>query len=281
MSESGSDSARRQLALAHLTFLDATPPRLVGLAAQAGFDAVGLRLHPSRVDEQPYPMVGNSAMRRETLAALRDTGIQVLDIEVIKLRPALDVKGLQSMLDASEELGARYLLVNGEDDNLDRSAEQLAALGEMAARHRMQVGVEFMVYSSIRSMSAAAELVRRVGRDDVFVVLDTLHFDRAGHQPGDIAQLGEGVVRYLQLADGDAARPPRERAAQEARTARRVPGEGAIPLEEILGQFANDLPLSVEVPNVEETLREGEEARARRILSATRALLGRAGPAHR
>ena len=78
--------AGRLLSISHLTVLDAAPPELVTAAADAGFDAVGIRVWPA-ADEPAYPVLGDTPMIRETVARLADTGTRVLDVEVLRLGP--------------------------------------------------------------------------------------------------------------------------------------------------------------------------------------------------
>ncbi|HEY9183445.1 MAG TPA: sugar phosphate isomerase/epimerase, partial [Gammaproteobacteria bacterium] len=81
-------SPRRELSLAHLTVLDATPPELVTVAAAAGFRMVGLRLTATpSVGVPPYDMLGNTPVMRETLRRLADTGVSVLDVEFLRFEP--------------------------------------------------------------------------------------------------------------------------------------------------------------------------------------------------
>ncbi len=66
----------RELSLAHLSVLDATPPELVTVAAQAGFRKIGIRLSATpSVGVPPYDMLGDTPVLRETLARLADTGL--------------------------------------------------------------------------------------------------------------------------------------------------------------------------------------------------------------
>src|SRR4051812_38922587 len=80
------NAPRRLLSISHLTALNATPPELVSAAADAGFDAVGIRVWPAG-DEPAFPVLGDTPMMRDTLSRLADTGVLVLDVEVLRLRP--------------------------------------------------------------------------------------------------------------------------------------------------------------------------------------------------
>src|SRR6202012_5951900 len=80
----------RPLAVAHLTALDVAPVPWVRLAAGAGFDAVGLRMHPAVPGGVAYPMASGSAALHELRDALAGEGIAVHDVEFISFVPALD-----------------------------------------------------------------------------------------------------------------------------------------------------------------------------------------------
>ena len=69
-----SKTTSRSLSLAHLTVLEATPPQLVTLASDAGFDQVGLRIYANpSVGATPYNLLGDTPMMRET--SFSETGM--------------------------------------------------------------------------------------------------------------------------------------------------------------------------------------------------------------
>lgn len=128
---------RHPLSVAHLSALHVAPPTLVRHAAAAGFDMVGaLRLTPTS-DGRGHPMLGDPAMRRATVTALRDTGLTVLDVEVVRLRPRTDVRAAEPLLEAGAELGARFLLTTVEDPDPPSRAESLGALPATGWRRAM------------------------------------------------------------------------------------------------------------------------------------------------
>ena len=75
------------LSLAHLTVLDLPPPAVIRVAAEAGCQAVGLRLLPVAPGAAGYPLQDDPAMFRETLAAMAATEVAVADLEIVMLRP--------------------------------------------------------------------------------------------------------------------------------------------------------------------------------------------------
>jgi len=51
-----------QVGIDHLTLLQVSPPDLVVIASEAGFDAIGLRVGTAGPGEEPYPIAIGSPM---------------------------------------------------------------------------------------------------------------------------------------------------------------------------------------------------------------------------
>jgi hypothetical protein len=73
--------------IGHLTMLDAAPPDWVSLAHDVGFDAVGIRAAAIGPTEEEWPMRAGSPMLAETLRRMDDTGVRVLDAELVRIDP--------------------------------------------------------------------------------------------------------------------------------------------------------------------------------------------------
>jgi len=237
-----------RLSLAHLGMLDASPPLLIEAAHAAGFRGVGLRLNPARPGESPFPMQVGGAMLRETLARMRDLGVGVHDVEVIRITPGFDADSLEGVLASAQELGARLLMVNVDDVDLSRAAHHIARLAERAHAHGLALGLEFMVYTAARSLAVARELLDAAGSETVGILVDALHFFRAGCAPEDMAdpRIDHG---FMQINDAPAHRHPGLSASEEGRAHRLFPGEGALPLHCLLAYLSPGAILSVEAPS--------------------------------
>jgi sugar phosphate isomerase/epimerase len=256
---------QRVLALDHLTLLDIAPPDFVALAAGAGFDAVGLRIAPATADESPWPMSPGSRMLADTVARCRDTGVTVLDTETIRLTPRTDLAAAEAVLQAAAELNAPHLTTIGEDPDLARLSERFAELTRMAAPYGVRPLIEFMAYKTVRTLNDAVAIAARSGGGGV--LLDALHIQRCGADIGRIARTDRGLLGYVQLCDapleppveaglpGDLVLPRGQTpdggaAALEARAGRLLPGEGALPLTELLSALPAALPVAVEAPRL-------------------------------
>jgi hypothetical protein len=73
--------------LAHLTVLNLPPPEMIRVAARTGHHYVGLRMIAVTDTTPGYPLMHEPAMMRDTVAALANTGVRVLDIEFVKITP--------------------------------------------------------------------------------------------------------------------------------------------------------------------------------------------------
>jgi sugar phosphate isomerase/epimerase len=238
-----------ELSLAYLTVAGTAPPRMVEIAAYAGFRHVGLRLAPARRGEQPWPLRPGTSMLRETQARLQALNVRVHDVEVVRLRPDLDVAALAPVLEAAQALGARWLLVNGDDPDPARSAAHLHALCDAAAAHGLRVGVEFMVYTALSSLAQARALVQAAQHPAAFVVMDTLHCARAGATPQDMGRVPELARGFAQINDAPRQRHPGSSPSEEGRAYRLLPGEGDLPVGDYVRQLDAGAVLSVESPH--------------------------------
>ncbi|MDR5739608.1 MULTISPECIES: sugar phosphate isomerase/epimerase [unclassified Caballeronia] len=260
----------RKLSLSALTVLELTPPQMVECAAQAGYDFVGLRLLPATETEVRHEIVGATPLKRETLAALRDTGIGVLDTEILRLRPDTNVADYAPMLDTAAELGARFVLVAGNDPDEARTADRLAQLCDLAKPYGLAPSLEPMPWTDVKDIVQGARIVQAAGRANTGLIVDPIHFDRAGSSVETLRALPREYFGYLQFCDAPAERPADlATLLHQARCARRVPGEGGIDLAAILRALPDHLPLSVEAPMDEWARTATALERAKRLREAT------------
>jgi sugar phosphate isomerase/epimerase len=266
--------SRRKLSLSALTVLELTPPQMVTCAAQAGYDFVGLRLLPATQTEVRHDIVGRTPLMRETLAALKDTGIGVLDAEILRLKPETNVADYEPMLATAAEFGARFVLVAANDPDETRAAERLAQLCDLAGPYALSPCIEPMPWTDAKNLAQGARIVSAARRPNTGLIVDPIHFDRAGDSPDALRALPRDWFGYLQFCDAPAARPADlDTLLYQARCERAIPGEGGIDLTGILRALPDDLPLSVECPL--ETWSRSADAltRARRLRDATLAVL--------
>jgi sugar phosphate isomerase/epimerase len=265
------------LCLAHLTLIELAPPQLVLSAADAGFSHVGIRLAPASPTERQHPMLGGTAMMRETLACMRDRNVAVHDVELVRLTGASDVARFEPLLAAGAELGARQVLVGGDDADEARLAERLRELAELGARYGLRVGLEFMPWRGIRDLPSALRVVQQAGIGGVIV--DAIHLDRSGGTSADVAAIPAGQWAWFQVCDAPAQRPAsEEELLYQARQARLAPGQGGLDLLGMLRAIPRDSVVSIEAPLHGRPGLLPPVERARMLRQATLDLLEAAGP---
>jgi sugar phosphate isomerase/epimerase len=247
-----SPPAARTLSLAHLTILDTTPPELVTVAAAAGFQTVGIRLTATpSVGVPPYDCLREGPMLRETLARLADTGVCVLDTEFLRFEPEQPVGVPEGFLEVSARLGAQHVLVMSAEPKEARTLQRFGELCDRAAAYGLTVGLEFAVYTGVRTLTHAADVVARSKRANASIIIDALHFSRSGGLPAHVAQVDPALLPYAQLCDAGPDMPaPTDTPAliREARTGRLLPGEGVLPLKALVAALPVGVPLAIEAP---------------------------------
>lgn len=234
--------------MAHLSLIETPPETLIGIAAASGFDLVDLRLSPATPADTRYTDSERRALCRRLIPLLRDIGLRVWDVEIIRIHEQTDPQDHLPLLEAAALLGASRVKLVCDCDDHARAAGLLGQLCEHAASFGLTLDLEFMVFSGVKSLAAAVGLVAAVDRPDLLVLVDALHWMRARD---DLASLRAAAARlgYVQLCDGPLIAPVGRKALiQEARTSRLVPGEGEFPLEELLHAMPPDCVASLEVP---------------------------------
>jgi sugar phosphate isomerase/epimerase len=277
-----SATTRHPISLAHLTVLDTTPPELVTVAAAAGFRTIGIRLTATpSVGVPPYTdeMLRGGPLLRETLARLADTGVSVLDTEFLRFEPEHPVGIPEGFLEVSARLGARHVLVMSAEPDEARTLERFGELCERAAAYGLRVGLEFAIYTGVRTLAHAAQIVARSKRPNASVLIDALHFSRSGGLPAHVASIDPSLLRYAQICDAGPDMPgagDTPALIREARTGRLLPGEGVLPLVDLVAALPAGVPLAVEAP-CRATAELPALERARRAHRALAALVERAG----
>jgi sugar phosphate isomerase/epimerase len=272
-----SQAQSRALSLSALTALELAPPQMVQCAADAGYDFVGLRLLPATDHEVRHDIVGDTPLRRETLAVLKDTGMRVLDVEIIRLKPETDVASFKPMLETAAELGARYVLVAGNDADEARTVDNLGKLCDLAAPLGLSPSLEPMPWTDVKNITQGARVVKASGKRNTGLIIDPLHFDRAACSLDELRSLPRDYFGYVQFCDAPAERPTDlDTLLFQARCERMIPGEGGLDLAGILRALPDHLPVSIEVPTEQWAKTTPAVERARRLREATLAVIEQA-----
>jgi len=267
------NGSERSFGLAYLTLAPLPAPVIIAVAAEAGYDFVGLRVQPFSADAPPLHMEPGSALLAESVRRLRDTGMRVLDIEMVVLTERSHSSDWRPLLEAGAELGASLISVAIADEDPERARDHLAELTSDASPFGLRPALEPISYQRVNSLADAESLARATG---AALVLDPLHLARTGTSVEAVQALPSDLVPVLQLCDAPAAAPSGGLPADlqfEARSHRLAPGAGELPLRDLVRAVAPGTPISVEVPDIalHETMSDVEFAR--RNLAAATALV--------
>ncbi len=257
----------RLVSLAAGTILDASPADAVGIAARAGFGAVGIWYDHEKWTPQTPRLV------REQLDS---HGIVALDIEPIMLSSKGDFGN--EIVDAAQEIGVHNILVASREGDPARVAARLHELAERLGYSPIKLVLEFLPVLAIKTFAEAVAIVRSVAHPAVGVLIDSLHLARSGTKLAEVNEVfatEPQLLPYLQICDAPLtlSEPTFETLLYEALHGRLLPGDGDLPVTELLRAVMH-VPVSLEVRS--EALRTtypDPNERARVVFAATSKIL--------
>jgi len=240
-----------RLSLAQLTAIGLTTPEIIYLAAELGCEGVAINPGIIPVDlGGPVSRLDNDpAMRKATAKALADTGVKMDLMDAVGLTPEFSFDANKTQLEIFGELGATMFNIAVLDAEQARVEENLAAVCELAAKIGMQPLIEFFgLGGCVPSLASAMALIETGRFTNLKLLIDTLHLARAGETPADLAKIDRALIGAAQICDGPVAYPGFDEYLYEALYERGIPGEGELPLVELLRIFPPDIIVSPEVP---------------------------------
>jgi len=188
----------------------------------------------------------------------------------------------QRLIPIAASIGARSLTVvefYGARVELDAAAEAFAAVCDLAAAQGLLVHLEFLPWAGIPDLRSGWEVVRRAGRANGGLLVDSWHFFRSGSTLEALRGIPGDRVLGVQLDDAPAL--PEADLAQETQHRRLLPGEGSFDLAGLvrtLDEIGSRAPLGVEIFS-DELASQPIDAIARRAAEATRRVVALArGP---
>ena len=267
----------RPISLAALTVLDVSPANQVLCAAKAGYSHVGIRLVPATPTETQYDMIGDTPMIREVEANLKATGVKVLDIEILRIKPDTRAVNWKAFFETGARLGATQVLCAGNDPDINRLTDNYAELCELAHPYGLNLSIEPMPWCNVSTVKQQGEILRKINRPNAGCLVDPIHFYRAKNDYKDIDNLPAGSLKYCQMCDiTDYSN--NARALMQGGTFYDLvdPGTGAADLVQLLKHLPN-LPISIEACNANLALTMSPLDRARMYLEDMVAVLNAAG----
>lgn len=219
-----------------------SPVDMARIAGEAGYNAVGLWVEPG-INWHPET---TSKVR----AALDQFSLVPLDVEVIWLQPGADPDPVHHQIIAiGGELGARNCLIVSSEPDRDNTKRLYEDLCQHAEAAGLRACLEYMGITEIKTLDDALDVVSAVDHPSGGILVDAFHHERVGHAPEKISEIPRQWLSYVQLCD----MPDRgivmdyHAYLTDALDGRLAPGEGAVPLAEMMAALPADLPVSLEI----------------------------------
>ncbi len=267
---------RRKTSLSFLTGLGVAPEEAVLAAAEAGYDYLGFRLMPAVPGGLAYALMDEPTRVKTLLNLMEDKGVAVFDIEMIRIGPDFDPEPYLPFLDCSAQLGARAILVAGDDTDEIRLTHSFVKLCEAARPFGLSMDLEFMPQSELRDLAAATRVLTAADQPNQGVIIDTLHVSRSCSTIEEIAAVPRKWLHYAQICDAPAKIPEnRDELNYAARHERLLPGDGELNLAGMFEALPANIPVAVEIPNDRQSRGLSATEWARRALIASNAVLER------
>lgn len=215
--------------------------------------------------------------------------LSINSIEHVTFRPPAEFEAIKAECEELSALAAELrcpyiVVVPGRlpeqapslEEIIDESVRVLTELSDIAGRHGIGLGFEFLGQTdcSVQTLELADEIVRRVDRPNVGLVIDSFHFYAGGSTFDMIEGIAPESLFIFHI--NDAENLPREQLRDSHRL---LPGLGILPLAEMSQAFKRigyDRVASVEIFRPEywesDPLKLALEAKAatERVLGMTR-----------
>ncbi|WP_337269964.1 sugar phosphate isomerase/epimerase family protein [Oryzifoliimicrobium ureilyticus] len=240
--------AGRPIGVAHFSAISLPPSDFARAAAAAGFSRIGLRLHPAFPGAPYYALPVGSSAAKELKALLNGEALEVFDIEFFVIDPSFDASLLEPILAAAANLGAKRLSVCGDDPEQDRLQSNFAEFCRLASQYGLAVDIENMGWRTVKTFDDCVKLINMISAPNAGALVDAVHFFRNGGTLKSLSAEPE-KVSHVQLCDVAGPAPATAEAMiAEARSQRLAPGEGQLPLGELMTVVGERALVSVEVP---------------------------------
>jgi sugar phosphate isomerase/epimerase len=239
-----------RLGIGFLSVFALPPVELVDLAADLGCPHIstvvqGQALVP--LDFRPYSLREDAALRRDLLAAMDHRGVTISLGDGFLVLPGAEMRTFSADLDVLAELGVPWINTVSLDPDLSRTFDHFAALAELAAQRNIRTAVEPVPGLTVGDLPTALAAVEHVARPDFRLLIDTMHLVRSGSGADDLAAVNPGHIGYAQLND-TTLQPRLDNYMEEAMFERMVPGEGELPLHDLLSALPPSIVIELEVP---------------------------------
>ena len=243
----------RPIIVHQLNAVGVTPAVFIGIAADNdchrvtvfGFD--GGRVLPRANSGLTYPTTLTADMKDEALRVMADRDVAIDGVEFFPLVADVDFELYKPALAMAAELGASRAVTHIfiEDDSL--VVDRLGEFCDLARAEGLKVTSEFCPLTPGNpSLERAVWLVDQVGADNFGIGVDMLHVVRSGATAADLAALDPRYFGVVQVCDAFGTGVSSDYIKDVHN--REVPGQGDLPLRDLLNAVPAAMPIEVEVP---------------------------------
>ncbi len=275
------------IALGCANVVQADLPELIELAARHGF---------RRISARPYTFakaLHDGVTEQELQRQLTDAGVEVtvMDGLIRSLPGAADLDSLDPALRAvltpdavspldeetcfrsAEVLGAPIVNIPSafcDAAPLGQTADAVRGICRRAAARGLRISLEFVPNTGLPDLAFTQAVLQACGEPNCAIMLDVFHLDRSGGTVQDVRRLPPDAIAGVHLSDRV---PPPPGSAYEPQRGRLMPGEGRLPLRELVEAALDNSPgayLEIEVLNQELAALPADAVAARLAAAAKR-----------
>jgi sugar phosphate isomerase/epimerase len=245
---------RDRLGIDFISVLAMPPLEHIRLAAELGCHRISLAPAPFTANPHgygPWSLRDDAALRGEVKAALAGEGVALSLGEGFLIWPSAGMEIVEGDLDLFAELGCERVNVVVVEPDRSAAVDQLGSFARLANQRGLKGTLEFMPGTVFGDFAAALAARTEVGDSNLSLLVDTMHFGCSGSSSAQLAACDPAAIGYLQICDARLdAFDDMAAYGQMAKHNRLPPGEGELPLQEILAAAPRDLPVGIELPRL-------------------------------
>ena len=143
----------RTFSLAYLTIPGTDPMEQIRIARACGYDSVSLRTIPMHLPGEPeFLPHRDEALFRRIKSALQAYDMPIMDIELARVRPDLDIEEYEPAFEAAARLGATDVLGSVWTRVRAYYIQQVGRIAEMAGQYGLSYNVEPLPWAGVRNL---------------------------------------------------------------------------------------------------------------------------------
>jgi sugar phosphate isomerase/epimerase len=243
-----------RLGIDFISVLAMPPVEHIRLAAGLGCGRISLAPAPFTANPHGYSswsLRDDAPFRSEVKAALAGEGVVLSLGEGFLAWPCAGMAIAQADLDLFAELGAERVNVVALEPDRAAALSAVAEFARLAGQRGLKATLEFMPGTVFGDFGSALAAWEEIGEFNLSLLVDTMHFGCSGSSSEQLAACDAAAIGYVQICDaplgafGDMAAY-----GEMAKHNRLPPGDGELPLREILAAAPRDIPVGIELPRL-------------------------------